>query len=115
MRDHHRKKKREQKKARAEGTIQKRNPKGVTIPNTVPFKDQILKEARELYEHEQERKKLLKGMLRGDLTMKQLACDPPKNGKYRAQKLEKNKKKNKVTKLTASTSNSTKSDSMQCD
>jgi hypothetical protein len=90
-----------------------------------------LKEARELQEHEAERKRLLKGMMRGDISLKQLACDPPKNGKERLKKLTPKQKKIAAAKLTHNSTRkltpkkvvskaskptkSTKGEAMQCD
>lgn len=111
VREHHRKQRREQKKSRETGGIKKRNSKGMTIPNTVPFKDQIIQEAKQLKQHEQERKRLLKGMLKGTISMSQLACD----NKPKTKPKKTNKKKSTSTASTVEPTSSAKTESMQCD
>lgn len=72
VRDHHRKMKKEGKK----NGLMKRKNKPVTIPNNVPFREQIVREANALKEREKERKKLLKSLLKGDISIEKIVKQP---------------------------------------
>lgn len=106
VKDHHRKLKKEAKKNR-DPNVKRKKPIAV-IPGNVPFKDQIIQEAKEMKQKELERKKLLKSILRGDTDIKTVINEKPQF------KLNKKKKPIKLKKAASSTT-TTKVESMQCD
>lgn len=75
MKDHHRKLKKQAKKNR-DPNAKRKKPVAV-IPSNVPFKEKIIQEAKEQKEREVERKKLLKGVLSGQIKMDAIIKDKP--------------------------------------
>lgn len=99
--------KRQAKKNR-DPTAKRKKPMSI-IPGNVPFKDKIIQEAKETMERENERKKLLKSILRGDTDIKSIINDKT------SIKLNAKKRPIKLKKPTASTSSTTTDETMQCD
>ena len=127
VRDHHRKQKKDAKKARSSG-IFKRKDKALGIPSNVPFKEQIIQEAKQMKDRVKERKKLLKGLLKGDAKMTKLCNEPvastsfQKGRKNRINRNKLNKDKQPVSASAASVAQKTtpaaatsNDDTMQCE
>lgn len=75
MKDHHRKLKKQAKKAR-DPNAKRKKPVAV-IPSNVPFKEKIIQEVKEMREREAERKKLLKSVLSGKIKMDAIIKERP--------------------------------------